>query len=133
MKIFGTIGAFFCFLAVLAGALGSHALKSHLSNLGGLSNFDLATTYMFYHGLALILIGFARDRYAGSPFQLPGWLFVTGTIFFQGNLYLISLTNIRFLSFLTPIGGILLLLGWLSIAFFALRVKTKPIQNDHSS
>jgi uncharacterized membrane protein YgdD (TMEM256/DUF423 family) len=124
MKIFGTIGAFTCFLAVVAGALGAHALKAHLSNSGGLSNFDLATSYMFYHGLALILLGFARDRHPNIPFQLPGWLFVAGTVLFQGNLYLISLTKIRFFSILTPAGGLCLMGGWLLFAFYALRNKT---------
>ena len=93
MKIFGTIGAVCCFLAVLAGALGSHALQAHLSNSGGLSNFDLATRYMFYHGSALILLGLAKDRHVNIPFQLSGWLMVAGTILFQGNLYLISLAR----------------------------------------
>ena len=82
MKTFGALGAVLCFMAVLAGALGSHALKAYLSDVGGLSNFDLATGYMFYHGLALILLGFAKDRYPSIPFQLSGWLFVAGTILF---------------------------------------------------
>ncbi|UCD78952.1 MAG: DUF423 domain-containing protein [Desulfobacterales bacterium] len=124
MKIFGTIGAFCCFLAVLAGALGSHALKAYLSNMGGLSNFDLATRYMFYHGLALILLGFVKDRYANIPFQLSGWLMVAGTILFQGNLYLISLTGVRLFGFLTPVGGLCLMAGWLLFAYYALQVKT---------
>jgi uncharacterized membrane protein YgdD (TMEM256/DUF423 family) len=126
MKVFGTIGAFCCFLAVVAGALGAHALKAHLSNSGGLSNFDLATSYMFYHGLALILLGIARDRHTNIPFQLPGWLFVAGTVLFQGNLYLISLTGVRFFSILTPAGGLCLMAGWLMFAYCTLRTKNKP-------
>ena len=124
MKIFGTIGAVCCFLAVLAGALGSHALQAHLSNSGGLSNFDLATRYMFYHGSALILLGLAKDRYVNIPFQLSGWLMVAGTILFQGNLYLISLAGIRLFSFLTPVGGLCLMAGWVAFAYYALRIRT---------
>jgi uncharacterized membrane protein YgdD (TMEM256/DUF423 family) len=123
MKIFGSIGALFCFLAVLAGALGSHALKTHLSNMGGAPNFDLATNYMFFHGVALILVAYARDRFSGVPFHISGWLFIAGTILFQGNLYLISLTGLRTFSFLTPIGGLLLMSGWLSFALFALKTR----------
>lgn len=125
MKTFGALGAVSCFIAVLAGALGSHALKAHLTNLDGLSNFDLATSYMFYHGLALILLGVAQDRYPNIPFQLSGWLFVVGTVLFQGNLYLISLTNVRLFSILTPVGGLCLMAGWLLFAYYALRIKTK--------
>ena len=123
MKVFGTFGALFCFLAVLAGAVGSHALKHYLADMGSQSNFDLATRYMFYHGLALMLTGLARDYYPGSTFYIAGWLFVAGTVLFQGNLYLMSLSHFRSLSALTPIGGMLLLVGWLSFVYSAIRVK----------
>ncbi len=126
MKIFGTIGALFCFLAVLAGALGSHALKNYLAHMGSQSNFNLATRYVFYHGLALMLTGLVRDYYPGSTFYLAGWLFVAGTILFQGNLFLMSLSHFRSLSFMTPIGGMLLLVGWLVFAYSAIRVKLSP-------
>jgi len=126
MRIFGALGASSCFIAILAGALGAHELKTHLTQLGGLSNFNLATDYMFFHGLAMILLGFARDRYPNVPFRLAGWLFVAGTILFQGNLYLISLTGVRLFSILTPVGGLCLMAGWLLFAYYALRIKTKP-------
>jgi uncharacterized membrane protein YgdD (TMEM256/DUF423 family) len=125
LKLFGTIGAFCCFLAVVAGALGAHALKAHLGRSGGLSNFDLATGYMFYHGLALILLGLAKDRRPNVGFQIAGWLFVAGTLLFQGNLYLISLANVRFFSILTPVGGLCLMAGWLLFGCFAWRTKAK--------
>ena len=125
MKLFGSVGACCCFLAVGAGALGSHALKPHLDMMGGASNFDLATSYLFFHGMALILVAFARNRFCDVPFHISGWLFIAGTILFQGNLYLISLTGFRALSFLTPIGGLLLMFGWLSFALFALKTKIK--------
>ena len=123
MKIFGTFGAFFCFVAVLAGAVGSHALKDHLAAMGSQSNYDLATRYMFYHGLALILIGIAKNRYADIPLHLPGWLFIAGSFLFQGNLYLLSLTEHRMTSYLTPFGGISLMIGWLALVFISLRFK----------
>lgn len=123
MKLFGSIGAFICFLAVLAGAVGSHALKNYLADMGSQSNFDLATRYMFYHGLALMLTGLVKDYYPGSTFYLAGWLFIAGTALFQGNLYLISLSQFRSLSFLTPIGGMLLLAGWLAFVYSAIRLK----------
>ncbi len=123
MKLFGSIGAFICFLAVLAGAVGSHALKNYLADMGGQSNFDLATRYMFYHGLALMLTGLARDYYPDNTFYLAGWLFIAGTVLFQGNLYLISLSQFRSLSFLTPIGGLLLLAGWLAFVYSAIRLQ----------
>ena len=78
---------------------------------------------MFYHGLALIMLGLAEDRYPGVPFQIAGWLFVAGTILFQGNLFLISLSGVRLVSFLTPVGGLCLMAGWLLFAYYALRTR----------
>jgi uncharacterized membrane protein YgdD (TMEM256/DUF423 family) len=125
LKLFGTMGAFCCFLAVVAGALGAHALKAHLIGSGGLSNFDLATGYMFFHGLALILLGLACDRHPHISFRLSGYLFVAGTVLFQGNLYLISLAGIRFFSILTPVGGLCLMAGWLLFGYGAWQTKAK--------
>jgi uncharacterized membrane protein YgdD (TMEM256/DUF423 family) len=122
MKLFLFLGAGFCFLAVVSGALGAHALQKFLIQSNGLSNFTLATDYMFYHGLGLIFVTLAWDRYPALPFHYAGWLFIFGTLLFQGNLYLMSLTGIRVMSMLTPIGGLCLMAGWLWFAFQAARI-----------
>lgn len=57
MKVFIFFGGLICFLAVAAGALGAHALKGLFERTGGAANFDLATSYMFYHGLGLLAVG----------------------------------------------------------------------------
>jgi uncharacterized membrane protein YgdD (TMEM256/DUF423 family) len=123
MKMFIFWGAVFCFLGVLAGAVGAHALKDYLIKMEGLNRYLLATDYMFYHGIALILVGFALDRFPVIPFHRAGWLFVAGTFLFQGNLYLLSLSSIRVFSALTPIGGICLLIAWLLFAVYTLRIR----------
>ena len=120
MRIFFFLGAFFCFLGVVAGALGSHAARELLSRTGTGSNFELATHYMFIHGIALLIVGQLSRRYANLRFHWAGWLFVAGTVLFQGNLYLISLTGIRTFQMLTPIGGLCLMLAWLVMAVMAL-------------
>jgi uncharacterized membrane protein YgdD (TMEM256/DUF423 family) len=124
MKTFGSIGALACFIGVLAGALGSHGLQDHLVASGGLSNFNLATRYMFYIGLAMIVTGLAGERHPRVPFRTAGWLFAAGTLLFQGNLYLSALSGVRFLMFLTPVGGLCLMAGWLLLAYCALRART---------
>ena len=118
------MGAVFCFLAVVAGALGAHALKTLLISMGGVNNFELATHYMFYHGLALVATGILKRQFAEAPFQIAGWLFVIGSLLFQGNLYLIALFNFRVFQILTPVGGICLMAGWLTTAVLALTVKS---------
>jgi uncharacterized membrane protein YgdD (TMEM256/DUF423 family) len=91
--------------------------------MGGVNNFNLATDYMFYHGLALIAVGMLKHRFANTPFQYAGWLFVSGTILFQGNLYLIAIGGIRAMQALTPVGGICLMLGWIVLVIMAARIK----------
>ena len=121
MRIFVLIGALFCLLGVTAGALGAHAFKGLLEQTGGSTNFLLATDYMFYHGLGLIAAGIVKGRGCPAPIDLAGWLFVAGSAMFQGNLYLIALVDLRIFQFLTPVGGICLMAGWLALAIAAIR------------
>lgn len=122
MKKFFFMGAFFCFLGVLAGALGSHALKNLLTQMNGTDNFSIATDYMFYHGIALIVVALMVERYPRLAYKYAGWLFVAGCLLFQGNLYMLSLTGSSPLRFLTPVGGLCLLVGWLLLAVNSLRI-----------
>jgi uncharacterized membrane protein YgdD (TMEM256/DUF423 family) len=126
MKLYISLGALFCLSAVLAGALSAHALTDTLVRMGGSTNFDLATRYMFYHGLALITVGLLKHGYPAMPFQYAGWFFVAGSILFQGNLYLLALTGIRRFQMLAPAGGLCLMLGWGVIALLALKIPFKP-------
>ena len=116
------LGAVFCFIGVMAGAIGSHVLKDVLLREGGTRLFNLATDYMFYHGLALMSVGLLKDRFPNLPFQYALWLFVAGSLFFQGNLYLISLTGLRTFQMLTPVGGICLMMGWGALIIFSVRI-----------
>ncbi len=122
MKLFLFLGALSCFLGVLAGALGAHGLKEYLIQSNGLNNFNLATDYMFYHGMGLLFVAYARNRYPALPFHYAGWLFVAGTLLFQGNLFLMTLTGNRMMAMLTPVGGVCLMAGWILFAFQALRI-----------
>lgn len=124
MRIFVFIGALFCFLGVVAGALGAHALRGMLEQTGGTGNYLLATEYMFYHGLGSIAVGIVKSRGRPAPIDLAGWLFVSGSILFQGNLYLIALAELRTFQALTPVGGICLMAGWLALAVAAVRKRT---------
>jgi uncharacterized membrane protein YgdD (TMEM256/DUF423 family) len=90
--------------------------------MNGTANFSTATEYMFFHGLALIFVALMEDRYSRPAFKYVGWLFVAGSILFQGNLFMISLTGASPLSFLTPVGGICLLTAWLLLALSAIRI-----------
>ncbi len=123
MKVFVGIGALFCFLGVVAGALGAHALKELLDAYASSGNYKLATDYMFYHGMGLIAAGLLKSRRGGVLVDLAGWLFIAGSVLFQGNLYLNALAEFRTLQPLTPIGGVCLMAGWLALAIAASRGK----------
>ena len=122
MKKFLCLGALSCLLGVVAGALGSHALKDVIIRMNGMTNFSTATNYMVYHGLALIFVALMVDRYPQTVFNYVGWLFVAGSVLFQGNLFMISLTGASPLSFLTPVGGICLMAAWLLLAVGAMLI-----------
>ncbi|KPJ76287.1 MAG: hypothetical protein AMJ54_12185 [Deltaproteobacteria bacterium SG8_13] len=121
MGVFVFIGSLFCFLGIVAGALGAHALQGLLEQTGGTGNYLLATDYLFYHGLGLIAVGIVKGRGARAPIDLAGWLLVTGSVLFQGNLYLIALADLRTFQALTPAGGVCLMAGWLAMAVAAIR------------
>ncbi len=128
MKTFVALGALWCLLGVVFGSLGAHALEELITKMGGTNNFNLATHYMFYHGFGLISVGLMKGRFPNMPFQSAGWLFVAGSIMFQGNLYLIAIFGIRVFQILTPVGGICLMAGWLTLLI--LTAKTKKEQSS---
>jgi uncharacterized membrane protein YgdD (TMEM256/DUF423 family) len=116
---FTLIGAIFGFLGVAFGAFGAHALKRRLSP-EMLAAFETGVRYQMYHTLALLLVAAAMGRIGPVPFlSFSGWFFVAGIILFSGSLYLLALTGARFFGAITPIGGVLFLIGWAILAVFA--------------
>ena len=119
-RLFFAIGAFSACIAVIAGAFGSHALKQRLSP-DMLAVFEVGVRYQMYHALALMGAGFACAKWPGRLVSAGGWLFVAGTLFFSGSIYQLSLTGTKWIGIITPIGGGILMLGWLCLAVGALR------------
>ena len=107
----GLLGA----MGVGAGAFGGHALKSKLT-MEQLATYDIAVRYQFYHAFALLGVALLASHVDNWLVKCSGWLFLCGSIFFSGSLYLLVLTSIRWMGFVTPIGGGLLILGWLFLA-----------------
>jgi uncharacterized membrane protein YgdD (TMEM256/DUF423 family) len=101
------LGAAFCFLAVALGAFGAHALKSTIESHGMSDAWNKAVLYHFIHAIALFVLGAVGTANRGA-----GWLFTAGIVIFSGSLYLMALTNLRWLGAITPIGGLCFLAGW---------------------
>ena len=108
-------GVVFIVLAIILGAFGAHALKEKLDP-EQLSSFEGGVRYQMYHGLALLAIGLAADKF---KFSLKAFntLVLIGTIGFSVSIYLLSIKDIigadlSFLGPITPIGGSILIVSW---------------------
>ena len=119
-RIFLALGALSAFLGVAAGAFGAHALKTRLTP-DMLAVFEVAVRYQMYHAFALIVCAWSVARCPGMLVNTSGWLFVAGTIVFCGSLYALSLSGVRWLGAITPLGGVAFLAGWICLAAAAVR------------
>jgi len=115
-RLFFAFGALSGFVGVALGAFGAHALKSRL-DADLLANFEVGVRYQMYHAFALLAVGWAQTRWPGAVLNASGWLFVAGSLIFSGSLYFLTLTGLRWLGAITPVGGAALLAGWLCLAW----------------
>lgn len=111
------------FLAVALGAFGAHGLKGYLEGLEDaaqrLAWWETAAHYHLTHALALCAVGILAPRLSPGLARLSGWGFQLGILLFCGSLYVMTLTGIRVLGAVTPIGGVGMLLGWLGLMLAA--------------
>ena len=114
IKLMAFFGALFGAIGVMMGAFGAHALKDKLS-LNFLNAFEIGVRYQLFHALALFAAAWLYTQFPHIFLTIAGWLFVTGTFLFSGSLYLLALTGARSFGAVTPIGGMLLVLGWIFI------------------
>ena len=122
-------------LAVATGAFAAHGLEKSLTTMypaaetrviGGLTvpasykylqDFKTAAEYQMTHALALIVVGLLmRQVGPGRALTVAGWSFLLGIVLFSGSLYVLVLSGVRAWGAVTPIGGVLFLIGWGSLA-----------------
>ena len=103
-------GSLHMVLAVILGAFAAHALKSVLDEYS-IDIYKTGNFYHFVHSLALIMIGLLQHQF-DVDLSLTGYSFFFGMMIFSGTLYLLALTGIKGLGVITPIGGLLFILGW---------------------
>ncbi len=113
-------GAALCGLGVLLGAFGAHGLRERLTP-DMLAVFETGVRYHLVHGLAVMSVALAAARWPSALITSAGWLFVAGIVIFSGSLYLLSITGMRWLGAITPIGGLCFTVGWLVLALGAMR------------
>jgi len=112
-------GALIGLFAVAFGAFGAHALKS-IVEADKIGIFETGVRYQFYHTFALLAVGLVMLRLPNRHLRLSAKLFIAGICCFSGSLYLLALRDVlgigsfvKILGPITPIGGLLLMLGWL--------------------
>src|SRR5438105_15441869 len=101
------IAAALCFLAVALGAFGAHVLRSMLESHGMLDVWNKAVLYHFIHAIALLVLALYGPSNRGA-----WWLLFAGIFLFSGSLYVMALTNLRWLGVVTPVGGLCFLAVW---------------------
>ena len=121
MQVAIILGAAMAFLAVAFGAFGAHALKDKFKEQKYADNWETACRYFMYHALGLILIGILSNVLGGSgALTAATWCMFAGSVIFSGSLWILSLTGIRKLGAITPIGGVLQLAAWICVIVAAL-------------
>lgn len=128
-------GAVLAALAVVFGAFGAHGLESRLAAVYGdqqrsiagldvpatykyLQDFKTGADYHMYHALGLLALGIAsaQQPVVRRSHQVAAWCFVVGIALFSGSLYVLVLTGQRWLGAITPLGGTLMIVGWMAFA-----------------
>jgi len=119
VKLFLMLGSISGFLSVALGAFGAHGLKGRLDEYS-MGVFQTGVTYQTTHALAIILVALLLKWYPDSSvLNWAGWCFVLGTLIFSGSLYALGMSGIKVLGAITPIGGVLFLIGWALLAVHA--------------
>ena len=107
-------------LAVMLGAFGAHGLKARATE-AQLGWWQTATDYFFYHALGLLLLGILAKVIPQLPIKPSFILIQLGILLFSGSLYIMALGLPRGLGAITPIGGALMIAGWLTLAWNAFK------------
>ena len=113
------IASVYGFFAVALGAFGAHALKDVLGDRVGI--YETANRYHFYHTFAIFVSAFLYNIFQRKILITSGYLFAAGIFIFSGSLYALSISGIRILGAITPIGGVLFLIAWATLGYSVLK------------
>jgi uncharacterized membrane protein YgdD (TMEM256/DUF423 family) len=111
-KLFLLSGSILGFIGVGIGAFGAHAFKPMLEASGRVDTFETGVRYLFYHAIALVLVGILSKEFPAKTINYSGYSFLFGVLIFSGSLFLICFTGIKVFGAVAPIGGTLMILGW---------------------
>jgi uncharacterized membrane protein YgdD (TMEM256/DUF423 family) len=125
-RLFFLLSGVYGFLAVALGAFGAHGLKEMLDTKADgalrLSWWQTGAQYHLAHALALALAAHLAARTGSAAATVAGFCFAGGVLLFSGSLYAMTLTGVRVLGMVTPLGGLLMLAGWGAVVVAALGI-----------
>ena len=110
------LGSFFSLMTIAIGAFGAHALKDQLNEYGK-SIYEKAVLYQMFHALSILIVSLINAFLDKSDLSIVIWCFAIGIILFSGSLYILSITQIKWLGAITPIGGLLFIVGWVLLFY----------------
>lgn len=122
MKLIFLLGILLCGLSVIMGAFGAHALKGKLSEYS-MDIFNKAVLYQMFHSTAVIFVVILNQLFNTTQFNICGWIFIIGIVLFSGSLFLLSITDIKLLGAVTPIGGVLFIIGWAILFYLVFKLE----------
>jgi uncharacterized membrane protein YgdD (TMEM256/DUF423 family) len=112
---FGVLGAIFGALGVGLGAFGAHGLKGRVED-SSIAIWQTAASYQMWHALALIAVAWVISQGTSTAARVSGIAFTLGVLIFSGSLYILVLSGQKWLGAITPLGGLALIVGWVSLA-----------------
>jgi len=124
-RIYPAIAAFLGMLTIILGAFGAHTLKDQLEP-ESLQSFETGVRYMMFHVLAILLINFSPLLSQRSKTRISQ-LFLIGILLFSGSIFVIAtgMIQAKTIWFITPLGGLFFVLGWLIAALTFLKSNDK--------
>ncbi|MFF2287477.1 DUF423 domain-containing protein [Peribacillus butanolivorans] len=111
MKLFIILGALNGFIAVALGAFGAHGLEGKIPDKY-LATWQTAVDYQMFHAAGLLVLGLLAGKISSPLINWSGWLMLIGIILFSGSLFVLSVTQIKVLGAITPLGGVSFLVAW---------------------
>lgn len=114
------IGSVFAFLGIALGAFGAHALKGKFKEEKYEKSWETGCRYFMYNAFSLLIIGVLQMIEPVSILNTAGIFFIVGGLLFSGSLWALSITGIRVLGAITPVGGLSQLLGWICVLIYAI-------------
>lgn len=121
-KIVYLFACFYGATAVILGAMGAHWLKNKIDS-SQLESFKTGVQYQLFHAILLLILAFQAEKLAGNLFNSAVFCIIAGIFFFSGSIYILStrellgLQNYQWLGPITPLGGLLLIIGWVLLGF----------------